>query len=383
MSNVRSTRVAYILSIAHGIDAWTYREIDYLTSKGVRVYLYPLRVRPGPYMPSRNWYCHKWNVFHLILNFIRVLVSSPRRLCLSLSHAIKYHGIGYLLIACDFVVSFRKNHIEIIHCVFGDHKFFVGYYCKVLSDLPLSVALYGYELKANPNWKLFKKSLPDADEIIVNCEYNLGLVRQIAGDQIASRSTLIRHVASAKNKEYIRILIVGGFVYRKGHDVLFEAVKILLRKYSNIKVWVAGYSGDVDIRKLAQEIGISESVEIFENIAENVLEILYQTCDIFCLPSRTVQGGVNEGFPVAILEAMAHGKPVIASNLSGIPELLSEKLVDEGDIDGVAEALEQYIQDEKKRIVDGQRNYQVVQAQCSLENINTLISIWQKHLKEI
>ena len=138
-----------------------------------------------------------------------------------------------------------------IHCVFGDHKFFVGYYCKKLLDIPLSVALYGYELRANPNPSMLRKALPDADTIIVNCEYNRQLLSDIAGREAAERARLVRHFAEippTADHTKVRILMVGGFFARKGHDVLFKAIRALGPTADAVEVWVAGYPGPVDVR---------------------------------------------------------------------------------------------------------------------------------------
>ena len=59
---------------------------------------------------------------------------------------------------------------------------------------------------------------------------------------------------------------------------------------------------------------------IFGHISDDVLEVLYTYCDIFCMPSRMDRDGVGEGLPVALMEAMSYEKPVVATTHTGIPE---------------------------------------------------------------
>jgi glycosyltransferase involved in cell wall biosynthesis len=77
---------------------------------------------------------------------------------------------------------------------------------------------------------------------------------------------------------------------------------------------------------------------------------------------------------------MSHGKPVVASRLSGIPEILPEILVEEGDINGLALALESYITNPERRIMDGKRNAQIIREECSDSNLLTMVSAWKDSL---
>jgi colanic acid/amylovoran biosynthesis glycosyltransferase len=243
------------------------------------------------------------------------------------------------------------------------------------------VALYGYDLKANPNWHLFRKSVQSADTIIVNCEFNKHLLAEIAGSEVGQRANVIRHYAhirSSQREERISILIVGGFVERKGHSLLFRALKTLGSEINNIEVWVAGYPGPVDVMDLAWEIGVEDKVRMFGCVSDQVLELLYHECDIFCLPSKTDSHGVSEGLPVALIEAMANAKPVIATRIGGIPELVEEMLIDEEDVVGLAKAIKFYIENPDLRKSSGMRNQKIVENKYSRNNVNLMKDLWLK-----
>jgi glycosyltransferase involved in cell wall biosynthesis len=380
----KKINVAYIISVAHGLEAWTYREIEELISDHVQIALFPLRFMPGPYMPKPDWDCYhfKWGKVGLSqpLWFIR----HPIKYLALLYEAIRTNSLVYFLLGVDFSQQMLKRNVDMIHCVFGDHKFFVGYYCKKILDIPLSVALYGYELKTNPNWTMFKKALPAADIIIVNCDFNKQLLAEVAGSEIAEKARVVHHFAHVTvidNKHKVRILIVGRFYPQKGHDVLFNAIKALGPTADRVEVWVAGYPGLVDIPQLVRDIGVEDKVIVFGSVTDQGLEFLYQNCDIFCLPSKTVENGVNEGLPVALIEAMAHAKPVVATRLGGIPELVEETLVEEGDIQGLAKALHLYISDPKLREEHGVRNREIVKSNFSKQNIPQMLCFWEEYLK--
>jgi glycosyltransferase involved in cell wall biosynthesis len=126
----------------------------------------------------------------------------------------------------------------------------------------------------------------------------------------------------------------------KGLDVLLAAVKIALRKGGDLRLMVVG---DGTLREqyqsLATQLGISANVLFLGNVADAALPEHYSASDAAVLPSKDQ----SEGFGLTILEANATGKPVIASNVGGIPSVVSQGhnglLVPPNDAPKLAEAL--------------------------------------------
>lgn len=375
MSNGKKRNVAYVLSMPHGLDAWTFREMETLMQDDINITIFPLRYASGPYMPKQDWDCYRFNEWLVILRQLLWLIRYPTIYLPLLLEAIRTHSLIDFLLGFDFAQQMAKRRVEMIHCVFGDHKLFVGYYCKKILKIPLSVALYGYDLRANPNWPMFRRAIELCDRIIVNCDFNKQSLCEIAGNELGQRARVIRHYAQIPANDRcdkIRILIVGGFVQRKGHDLLFQAVSSLGAEADNVEIWVAGYPGPVDMSQLARDFGIEDQVRVFGCVRDRGLDFLYQQCDIFCLPSRTDDQGVSEGLPVALIEAMAHAKPVIATRLAGTPELVEEILIDEGDVKGLVKALKRFIDDPGLRASSGARNLEIVRARHSKQNVAVL-----------
>lgn len=126
------------------------------------------------------------------------------------------------------------------------------------------------------------------------------------------------------NGNLIYLLYVGRFDWQKGFQELFESI-VELRKNTNIRLHLVGW--DTDAQKLNQrrmektisDLGISEQVIIegYKKVGEE-LNKMYEMADIFVLPSYA------EGFPRCIWEALAHGVPVVATTVGGIPENLTD-----------------------------------------------------------
>lgn len=120
------------------------------------------------------------------------------------------------------------------------------------------------------------------------------------------------------------ILFVGGINVRKGVHILLDAFISLEKKFSDIKLIIAGptYKYDKkyieDIKDKIRNMKLSEKIILTEDNISNVHD--YMKCsDIFVLPSK------QEGFPISILEAMSSGLIVIGSD---IPEIAKAQIID-------------------------------------------------------
>ena len=166
------------------------------------------------------------------------------------------------------------------------------------------------------------------------------------------------------------VLIVGSFVERKGHEVLFRAIRKLNR--DDVEVWVVGDRGvestSVDVKRLAQDIGVEGQVAFYGKLSGVALKSLYRACDVFCLPCRTDTAGVSEGFPSVLIEALAFGKPVITTKHVEIPRIIPEILAEENDVDSLAEALDRVCRSVELRTRLSEQNRRLAELHFSKRN---------------
>jgi glycosyltransferase involved in cell wall biosynthesis len=134
------------------------------------------------------------------------------------------------------------------------------------------------------------------------------------------------------------ILYIGGFSPRKNILGLLDSFSILLPKLKkDIKLVIAGSKGkSYDIyKKRAEDLHIDDKVIFPGFISMNHIPFMYNACELFVYPS------FYEGFGLPPIEAMACGVPVIASNVTSIPEILQDStlLVDPYDINDLSEKM--------------------------------------------
>jgi len=140
------------------------------------------------------------------------------------------------------------------------------------------------------------------------------------------------------------VAVVGRLVPDKGHSVAIRAFAELLKKLPGARLVIAG-SGHLEekLRKLAGEL-LPDGAVLFTGYRSDVSEVL-DAADVVLVTSY------REGMPHVVLEAMAAGRPVVASAVAGIPEMLEDGveglLVPAGSHTAAAAAVERVLYDRR------------------------------------
>jgi glycosyltransferase involved in cell wall biosynthesis len=123
---------------------------------------------------------------------------------------------------------------------------------------------------------------------------------------------------------------------RKGLDVLLNAFKMVLKRVDAILI-VIGKGNPNKIMKQIDSLGITKNIFLIGFVDENTLKKFYSLCDLYVCPSRL------EGFGLTIIEAIAAGKPIVATKVGAIPEIIKDEsmgiLVPSDDWNCIAQAI--------------------------------------------
>lgn len=147
------------------------------------------------------------------------------------------------------------------------------------------------------------------------------------------------------------VLFVGNLTQTKGIDILLKAMQHLIANHPSLRLVYTIERGpaitnvrDKAIRELIDKIGIGN--QIIELGIVKDMPALMAACDVFVVPYRSTDGPSD--YPIAMLEAMAIGRPVVATRVGAIPEIIVDNetgvLVEPGDpvglVSGVASLLD-------------------------------------------
>jgi len=164
------------------------------------------------------------------------------------------------------------------------------------------------------------------------------------------RKYLLEKLGIKENEKII--LFVGGLDkahYFKGLDVLLEAYKLLFSTYYFLdsKLIIVGKGSEkAKYERMAKKLGIEDNVIFADEVDNQELPDYYNLADVFVLPS------INnlESFGIVLIEAMACGKPCLASNLPGVRTVVDDTktgfLVEPNNVDDLTEKIKNILENE-------------------------------------
>lgn len=213
--------------------------------------------------------------------------------------------------------------------------------------------------------KVIRRTLDSADAVIALGEVLAERLRVIAP---SARITSIPNAIQLGNRvtqraigEPVRVVFLGRIGDRKGTFRLLDAWAELAAEPgfaacggSSATLTIAG-DGEVDrARRRIEELGLTGTVDLVEWLPPEAVGRLLDRAHVLVLPSR------NEGQPMAVLEAMARGLCVVASEVGGLKEMIGEgagRVVPADDVSAIADALRAVIHDGQLRAELGAAAY--------------------------
>jgi Ser/Thr protein kinase RdoA (MazF antagonist) len=170
----------------------------------------------------------------------------------------------------------------------------------------------------------------------------------------------------------------------KGLKYLVQACHHVVRKVPGFRCLIVGEGADrAELEALIAKLDLGQAVELVGAKAQHEVTRILDEADLFVLPSVIAPSGQMDGIPVALMEAMACGLPVISTRLSGIPELIEDGksglLVEPADELVLADAITQLSEKPALRRAFGARAREKVGASFSLSaNVDRLRSLFDE-----
>lgn len=206
--------------------------------------------------------------------------------------------------------------------------------------------------------KRWKELLANSDSIVA-CSQDLGQrIRNIAGEHISTNiihngvaPEMLADADGNHDRDDQRcVLCVGKFDNKKGQDTLIRAFSTISCEFDDLTLILVGANGESlnNFKRLAVELNVEDRVRFYTDIPHHEINKFYRHAAVFCLPSR------QEALGIVLLEAGAFALPVVASNVGGIPEVISDgvtgRLFPSGDVDRLAQCLKELLLDRNKAV---------------------------------
>jgi len=194
------------------------------------------------------------------------------------------------------------------------------------------------------------------------------------------------YIEEIKNKYGITqrgfLLSVGRLDLNKGFSKIIKALSILAGKRFNLDLVIVGGGPDErEIRKYARQLDIEDNVHFTGNIPfhQSVdLAAIYRSCEIFILFSK------HEALGLVIIEAMSFKKPVIATRVGGVPEIIKDGvngILISRNVKKLVKTLEKLLLNKKLCIHLGENGYKIINEKFSPENCEATVDFLEGILK--
>lgn len=257
-----------------------------------------------------------------------------------------------------YIYAFAKTipKIGILHCHFGPMGIIGAHLKRAGLVEKLVVTFHGYDLSRVLSDKLsnpYEAVFEEADLILPVSNRWHGVLTRLGAPSDRMRVHRVgidvsKFVYKIRNGSQgaLRILTTARFTEKKGIRYAVEAIAKAKAMNPKLRVQydVIG-EGELfdDIKELIAFLGLTSSITLHGAKSHAEVRDFLDETDVFMLPSVTASDGDQEGIPVALMEAMAAGIPVITTKHSGIPELVEDGvsgyLSPEKDSDKLAESI--------------------------------------------
>jgi teichuronic acid biosynthesis glycosyltransferase TuaC len=254
-------------------------------------------------------------------------------------------------------ISQSQTDFDVIHSHFLRLHGFIGSALKKSFRKPLVVSAYGGDAYSLPFTDSFNRKL--AVSVIRGADRLIAVSRTVAQNlyRLGAEEEKVRIIPTGfdsrlfqpTGKEEARIslglpvekqilLTVANLVPQKGHTYLLDSLKKITGSRSNfVLVIVGGGELERDLRQKTADLGLGDAVIFAGPRPHEEIATWINACDLFVLPS------VSEGSPTVLTEVMACGKPIVATNVGGIPDILKDGdtgyLVPPREVDDLADAV--------------------------------------------
>lgn len=272
---------------------------------------------------------------------------------------VKIQVLTYLFFNVFYSLRKLKN-MDIIHVQWPIPNGLGALFLKKVYGIPYINTIHGEEVHLSKRYHMLfalRWLVNNSSKTITNstATRNFSIEAGLDGEKIdvipfGVETDFFRPLEVYKDPDIFQILSVGYLIERKGFEYLIRAMPLVLKEHENVRLKIVG-SGPLEskLKSLIYELELADKVEIVKNVSDEELLMIYNSADLFVLPSIVDSQGNTEGLGVVLLEAMACGLPVIGSDVGGISDIIENGkngfLVKEKDITALSYCIIKIIND--------------------------------------
>ena len=269
-------------------------------------------------------------------------------------------ALGILPKTVHMARMLQDEGVTHVHCHFATHPAVAGFVVHRLTGIPYSFVAHGSDLHVDRH--MLATKVAEAAFVVAISTYNQQVIRDEVPADLHDRVHVVhcgvdtaRFRPAGETAHEVPVLLCIGTLHEvKGQHVLVEACARLRDRGVAFRCVLVGEGPDAGpLRARIGALSLDEHVVLTGALPRDDVITRLAQADVVVAPSVPTPQGKREGIPVVLMEAMAMARPVVASRLSGIPELVDDGrsglLVPPGDVDALAAAIAEVLVDPGRR----------------------------------
>ncbi len=229
-----------------------------------------------------------------------------------------------------------------------------------------------------------RRKLRDASAVVTVSDYNLAYLRRRHGENAANVRrvynglSLAQFPYQAPERRRARIVAVGRLVEKKGFDVLIDACALLAKRGRAFDCEIIG-GGELasQLQERIDTLGLQQRVVLSGSLPQGEVIRRVQESAVLAAPCVVGSDSNRDGLPTVLLEAMALGTPCVATDVTGVPEVLRNETtglgVPQHDAPALATALERLLADVPLRMRLAQAARQLIESRFDTDRNAALL----------
>jgi glycosyltransferase involved in cell wall biosynthesis len=311
---------------------------------------------------SKTHYVLQQGKVDLVKHVLKAFLSNPQRFSNALKVMLRMYlaskqslliHLIYLVESCNVAAVCGSKKVDHIHAHFGTNPAEVAMYTSIITGVPYSFTVHGPEEFDKPLTLNLNQKIKHASKVIAITHYCKSQLFRWADYKDWHKVKIIHcglesdffdrdSLTKIRASDTLQFLCIGRLCEQKGQLLLLQAFNNFIKSGNDAYLTLAG-DGEMrsDVEQFITANKLHNHVKITGWVDSNQIKQMLSKSDAMLLPSFA------EGLPVAIMEAMATGVPVISTSIAGIPELLKHNqtgfLVCPGSVEALETALNAFI----------------------------------------
>ena len=263
-----------------------------------------------------------------------VAAAAPWRYARALALALRRGRTGWqdFLRAGALAARLRRDGVAHLHAHFISRPADIAQLASCMAGVPFSISAHAKDIYLSPPADL-RRRLGAARFTVTCTDANRRALAALApradvGLMYHGIDRSVFHPSQRQPRgggDAPRVLAVGRLRAKKGLDTLIDACRLLHERGLRVRCEIVGYGEEHDaLAHRIENAGLGRHVRLAGKLAREQVIDAYARADVFVQPSRITADGDRDGIPNVLLEAMAMGLPVVASAVSGIPEVVRD-----------------------------------------------------------